>query len=135
RQRQRGLARGVDAGAGLSRRLVGTGGRIGLPAGHAGDQRAPEEGIVSETGRHVLLADIGGTNARFALADTAAPLPLLEDSVKEYAVADFPSLGDAALHYLDDGGTRMAGGQPVRRGVFAVAGRVEGEHARITNHP
>lgn len=90
---------------------------------------------MSEAGRYVLLADIGGTNARFALADTAAQLPLLEDSVKEYAVADFPSLGDAALHYFDDGGTTMAGGQAVRRGVFAVAGRVEGEHARITNHP
>src|SRR3546814_4945258 len=43
--------------------------------------------------------------------------------------------GDAALHYFDDGGTRMAGGRPVHRGVFAVAGRVEGDHARITNHP
>src|SRR3546814_17790050 len=29
----------------------------------------------------------------------------------------------------------MAGGRPVHRGVFAVAGRVEGDHARITNHP
>src|SRR5690606_6798916 len=81
------------------------------------------------------LADIGGTHARFALADTTAELPLLEDSVKKYAVADFASLGDAALHYFDDGGTATTGGQPVRRGVFAVAGRVEGEHARITNHP
>src|SRR3546814_17996203 len=37
--------------------------------------------------------------------------------------------------FRSDGGTRMAGGRPVHRGVFAVAGRVEGDHARITNHP
>src|SRR3546814_10759274 len=86
----------------LSRRLVGAGRRVRLPAGDPGPQRTQEEGVVSEAGRHVLLADIGGTNARFALADTAAQLPLLEDSVKEYAVADFPSLGDAALHYFDE---------------------------------
>ena len=49
-----------------------------------------------------LLADIGGTNARFALAtsDPSAPA-LLPDSVQVYAVADFPSLADAARHYLD----------------------------------
>jgi glucokinase len=90
---------------------------------------------VSAPGRFVLLADIGGTNARFAVADTAAQVPLLADSVQEYAVADFPSLGDAARHYLEDGGSAFAGGAEVRSGVFAVAGRVEGEHARITNHP
>src|SRR3546814_5320642 len=98
RQRQRGLERGVDAGAGLPRRLVGAGRRVRLPAGDPGPQRTQEEGVVSEAGRHVLLADIGGTNARFALADTAAQLPLLEDSVKEYAVADFPSLGRSEEH-------------------------------------
>src|SRR5690606_18294475 len=70
-------------------------------------------------------------NARFALADVSARSPLLDDSIEEYAVADFPSLGDAARHYLDSDGT----GTGVRRGVFAVAGRVEGGHARITNHP
>jgi len=90
---------------------------------------------MSATGPHVLLADIGGTNARFALADTSARLPLLGDSVEEYAVADFPSLGDAARHYLDSQGTGRDGRAGLRSGVFAVAGRVEGDHARITNHP
>ena len=89
---------------------------------------------MSDPGQPVLLADIGGTNARFALADTSARMPLREDTVMEYAVADFPSLGDAARRYLDDGAA-WAGGEPVRSGVFAVAGRVEDGHARITNHP
>ena len=62
----------------------------------------------------VLLADIGGTNARFALADTDAEIPLHADSVREYAVADFPSLADAAQHYLDRRGQPAPG--RVRRG-------------------
>jgi glucokinase len=83
-------------------------------------------------GTRVLLADIGGTNARFALADPAAEYPLLEDSVQRFAVADFPSLAEAARHYLHETGQHDAG---IVHGVFAVAGRVEGDIARITNHP
>ena len=77
----------------------------------------------------VLLADIGGTNARFALADAGASAPLLEDSVAEYPVTQFPSLADAARHYLQQTGASA------QNGVFAVAGRVDGDEARITNHP
>ncbi|SEL88926.1 glucokinase [Pseudoxanthomonas sp. GM95] len=77
----------------------------------------------------VLLADIGGTNARFALADTSADQPFLAESVREYVVAEFPSLADAAKHYLDETGSKA------RNGVFAVAGRVDGDEARVTNHP
>ena len=82
----------------------------------------------------VLLADIGGTNARFALADTSLATPLIADSIGEYAVADFPSLADAARHYLDQTDATVQDGGP-RNGVFAVAGRVDGDEARITNHP
>lgn len=77
----------------------------------------------------VLLADIGGTNARFALADVASAAPLRLDSVRQYAVADFPSLPDAARHYLDELDDRAS------RAVLAVAGRVDGDEARITNFP
>lgn len=79
--------------------------------------------------QRVLLADIGGTNARFALADTAVASPLVVDSVREYAVADFPSLPDAAARYLRDTGAAA------NRAVIAVAGRVDGDEARITNFP
>ena len=77
----------------------------------------------------VLLADIGGTNARFALADVSQSAPLLLDSVRQYEVADFPSLPDAASRYLQDIGQR------VDRAVLAVAGPVHGDEARITNFP
>lgn len=86
-------------------------------------------------GARVLLADIGGTNARFALAETAAAMPLIAESVREYVVADFPSLGDAARHYLDAIAPTALDDAGIHRGVFAVAGRVDGDVARITNHP
>ena len=76
-----------------------------------------------------LVADIGGTNARFALADTSAPAPLDQGGIGEYPVERFASLADAAAFYLHERGAT------VRNGVFAVAGRVDGDEARITNHP
>ncbi len=84
---------------------------------------------MSANSQPVLVADIGGTNARFALADTSLDAPLLKESIREYAVAEFPSLGDAARHHLEQIGAAAS------RGVFAVAGRVDGDEARITNHP
>ncbi len=90
---------------------------------------------MTASGARVLLADIGGTNARFALADTAAAMPLVVESVREFAVADFHSLGDAARHYLDTIEPTPLDDGGIRSGVFAVAGRVEGDQARVTNHP
>jgi glucokinase len=76
-----------------------------------------------------LLADVGGTNVRFALADPRADPPLLAASIRPYAVADFPSLAAAARRYLDAAAVQVA------HGVIAVAGRVDGDDARMTNHP
>nr|WP_276533735.1 glucokinase [Stenotrophomonas acidaminiphila] len=76
-----------------------------------------------------MVADIGGTNARFALADTSSATPLDPGSIGEYPVAQFASLADAAACYLRERGARARGA------VFAVAGRVDGDEARITNHP
>jgi glucokinase len=77
----------------------------------------------------VLLADIGGTHARFALADPAAPKPLLEDTASAFPVERFPSLAEAARHYLE------ATGAAPRNAVLAVAGPVRNRQARMTNHP
>lgn len=84
---------------------------------------------MNATGALTLVADIGGTNARFALADITASAPLDQSSIRRYPVTAFPSLADAAAHYLQEQGAHA------QRGVFAVAGRVDGDEARITNHP
>lgn len=77
----------------------------------------------------VLLADVGGTNVRFALADPVLIRPLLGDSIRRYRVADFATFADAARAYLG-----ALDAKP-RRGVFAFAGPVLGGEVEITNHP
>lgn len=76
-----------------------------------------------------LLADVGGTNVRFALADTAAREPLLAATIRRYRVADFADFGAAARQYLLDESARPT------HAVFAFAGPVDGDLVHITNHP
>jgi len=76
-----------------------------------------------------LLADLGGTNVRFALSSGDVAQPLIADSVRRYKVSDFPSFTDAARRYLSD-----IHAQP-SIAVFAVAGLVVGDDVRITNVP
>ena len=71
--------------------------------------------------RPILIADIGGTNARFALFDGAAygpPARLRLDSVTGIAAAIAAYLGDA---------------EPPRAAILAVAGPVEHNRVRLTN--
>ena len=84
------------------------------------------------TDKLTLLADIGGTNARFALANLQRRGPLIMDSVRQSGVAQFPSLAAAARHYL--GEASLPEGN-VDNAVFAIAGRIDGDEARVTNHP
>ena len=71
-----------------------------------------------------LVADIGGTNTRFALAGADgrlhAPLTL--------ATRRFASVTDAARAYLEATGARP------REACIAVAGPVSGDAVRLTNH-
>ena len=75
-----------------------------------------------------LLADVGGTNVRFALADTDARTPLLAHTIRRYRVADFPGFADAARQYLVD-----EAAEPTHA-VFAFAGPVAGDEVHLTNH-
>ena len=73
-----------------------------------------------------LIADIGGTNARFALVDPAAAVPeLLHPQSLENA--GFASLQHAAEHYL-----QSVGVQP-RRAAIALACPVNTDEIRLTN--
>ena len=73
----------------------------------ATDARATAQGNVA------LVADIGGTNARFALTDLDAATPTLREA-KSLPAAEFASLQHAIEHYLADVGV-----QP-RRGARSV---------------
>lgn len=77
-----------------------------------------------------LVADIGGTNARFALAapgpatNVAAPALLQPQSLQN---TRFASLQQAAEHYLSRAGARP------RRAAIALACPVTGDDVRLTN--
>jgi glucokinase len=72
-----------------------------------------------------LVADIGGTNTRVALAEGDRVLP---DTVRRLPNAEFPGLEQVLRHYLADlGGPGCAGA------CVAVAGPVRGNSASMTN--
>ncbi len=70
-----------------------------------------------------LLADIGGTNTRVALADGKS---VRSDSIRRYANADFAGLGDVLRRYMADEGAAgidgvcVAAAGPVRDGVAVM---------------
>jgi glucokinase len=75
-----------------------------------------------------LIADIGGTNARFALL-TGTDV----DDEKVLACAQFPSLVAAIEHYLASVGASTGPKRP-REAAMAIAGAITGDHIRMTNH-
>jgi glucokinase len=75
-----------------------------------------------------LLADIGGTNARFALLEGRE---LRNEQV--YACADYPDLVAAVEHYLTQAGASSPGHRP-KEAAMAIAGPITGDIIRMTNH-
>lgn len=73
--------------------------------------------------RH-LIADIGGTHARFALCTSTADIA----EIGMVNTADFPTIVDAIRHYLD-----RHGNPPIRNAVIGIANPVLGDHVRMTN--
>jgi glucokinase len=74
----------------------------------------------------ILLADIGGTNARFALMDRGEIGP-----IEHAKVADFSSVTDAIAAFQ----ARHAAGQPAAAAVLGVAGPVQNNRCVMTNSP
>jgi glucokinase len=73
-----------------------------------------------------LLADVGGTNARFAWQDHAhAPL----SHVRVLPGADYPTLQAAMRAYIDGVGQ----GEPTEAAI-AIANPITGDAVRMTNH-
>ena len=75
-----------------------------------------------------LVADVGGTNARFALARGDHERGFELEQLRRFKNRDFESLRDAALTYLES----CTGDRP-RGGCVAVAGPVAPGVVRLTN--
>lgn len=73
-----------------------------------------------------LIADIGATNARFALADERG---IYQEKVLK--CADYRNLKDAASAYLDT----IEADAPPQDAAIAIAGPVKGDEFSMTNHP
>ncbi|GJG94674.1 glucokinase [Cupriavidus pauculus] len=73
-----------------------------------------------------LLADVGGTNVRFALETS----PMRIGDVTAYKVADHPSLEAAMRQYVS---TLDAKTQPAHAAI-GLANPVTGDHVKLTNH-
>jgi len=77
-----------------------------------------------------LLADIGGTNARFALEFGPGRIELID----VLSCASHATLADAVRAYLaSDAVTAVAGGS-IRHAAIAIANPVVGDMVRMTNH-
>ncbi len=72
----------------------------------------------------ILLADIGGTNARFAIAADGNL-----GAVEHIAVADHADVADAIAAFLG----RRPGSEPIDAAVLGVAGKVDNGRCVITN--
>jgi glucokinase len=75
-----------------------------------------------------LIADIGGTNARFALLDDTQ----WHDEMV-LACADYPDIVAATEHYLSSVGA-ASGPQRPAEAAIAIAGPITGDIVRMTNH-
>lgn len=76
-----------------------------------------------------LLADIGGTNARFALEATGGSL----EAISTLHGKDYSTIGDALNAYLSLPEATAAGAEQVRHAAFAIANPVDGDLVRLTN--
>lgn len=85
------------------------------------------------TGYPRLLADIGGTNARFAWLAQPGAAP---SHVQTLPVAAHPGPAEAARAYLAALAAQWGPAcQPPRHGAFAVATAVQGDRVAFTNSP
>jgi glucokinase len=83
-----------------------------------------EPGLARRPGGVIVLSDIGGTNARFALLDNGRVGP-----VERFAVADYQSVTDALEAFLD----RQPCRPELTGALVAAAGPVEGNRCEMTN--
>ena len=74
---------------------------------------------------HAIVADIGGTNARFSRVDLAS---LQLDKVAVYPCAEFATLADALVHYQQQQSV-----ETIKHVAIAIACPVTGDNVSMTN--
>lgn len=79
-----------------------------------------------------LVADIGGTNARFSLAEADSNQLTF---TQRYAVADYREFNDALLQFLHDIKTTASLTSQPQAACFAVACPAENDTVKFTNSP
>src|ERR1700759_1573393 len=84
---------------------------------------APQAGQHADGPR--LLADVGGTNARFALETKPGEI----SQVHVYPCAEYPGIAEVIKKYLKD--TKIG---RVNHAAVAIANPVDGDQVRMTNH-
>lgn len=77
-----------------------------------------------------LLADIGGTNARFALESAPGVFSLIE----VLPCASYATLADALKAYLGSAAVAAVCQVPPRHAALAIANPITGDLVRMTNH-
>ncbi len=84
------------------------------------------DGHVSGSVERTVLADVGGTNVRFAVltGDVLGP-------IERMAVCDHAHFADALAAFL----ARQTDRAAIRRAILGVAGVVEGDRCALTNNP
>ena len=75
----------------------------------------------------ILVADIGGTNARFALIEINESGQLIQRDANRFRAEDFETVRDAAAAYIE-----TVGDKP-KRACFAAAGPISDEGVEFTN--
>ena len=75
----------------------------------------------------IVVGDIGGTHARFAIAELTGGRPQV-GTMKRYRTRDFDGLGSAFARFVEEGG-----GDVPRSASLAVAAPIEGNELRFMN--
>jgi glucokinase len=88
-----------------------------------GQASGPGSGIMR------LIGDVGGTNARFALA-TGGGIA----HERNLVCADYPDIAQAIESYLHDAGFAAPANRP-REAALAIASPISGDLVRMTNNP
>ncbi|MDB5687499.1 MAG: glucokinase [Rhizorhabdus sp.] len=78
----------------------------------------------------IVAVDLGGTNARFALADLHEDRRPTLGEARKYKTADYPDLASAWRAFARDSGVDLP-----KAASIAIAGPVEGDLIRFTNSP